>query len=178
MKKREFLDRLKAALMNRISSQALVENINYYEDYINTQVRMGEAEEDVIAKLGDPRLLAKNIIDSEKRKGNANDYYEADTSHTTNERTYGNNTYGNNTYGNNVYGNNTYENNDQGNWQQNTTQNRKHLPAGVIVLLVFLGIFLFVGLILSILFSVVSFLLPIILPVMLVVFIIKLMRKA
>ena len=49
MKKREFLDRLKAALMNRINSQAVVENVNYYEDYINTQVRMGMKEEE--AKL-------------------------------------------------------------------------------------------------------------------------------
>ena len=80
MKKREFLDRLKAALMNRINSQAVVENVNYYEDYINTQVRMGMKEEVVIAKLGDPRLLAKTIIDSEKRKGNATEFGETQSS--------------------------------------------------------------------------------------------------
>ena len=61
MTKQEFLDGLGAALAGRISASLISENINYYEDYINTQVRMGRIEGEVVQSLGDPRLIAKSI---------------------------------------------------------------------------------------------------------------------
>ena len=151
MKKREFLDRLKAALMNRINSQAVVENVNYYEDYINTQVRMGMKEEVVIAKLGDPRLLAKTIIDSEKRKGNATEFGENQSS--TN-------------YGNYTSEESSYD-----------TQPKKHMPVWAVLLIVFLVVFVVIGLVISLVFSIVSFFLPVLIPVLLVIFLVRLMRK-
>lgn len=67
MAKQEFLDSLRAALSGRVSTRAVAENISFYEDYINTQVRMGKSEAQVIEELGDPRLLARSIIEAEKR---------------------------------------------------------------------------------------------------------------
>lgn len=62
MYKQEFIDKLRLALTGRISPEQVQENVDYYEDYINTQIRMGHGEEEVLETLGDPRLIAKTII--------------------------------------------------------------------------------------------------------------------
>lgn len=64
MSKQEFLDILKNALNGRVAPNLVQENINYYEDYINTQIRMGRDEQDVLESLGDPRLIARTIIET------------------------------------------------------------------------------------------------------------------
>ena len=69
MTKQEFLESLRTALTGRVSPSAVEENIRYYTDYINTQIRMGKSEEQVISELGDPRLLARSIADADKRAG-------------------------------------------------------------------------------------------------------------
>lgn len=65
MTKQEFLDRLRMSLHGKISPGQVVENLQFYEDYINTEVRKGTAEEEVLAKLGDPRLLARTIVETQ-----------------------------------------------------------------------------------------------------------------
>lgn len=62
MNKREFIEKLRISLSGKISSAQVSENINYYEDYINTQIRLGKAEEEVLRELGDPRLIARTIV--------------------------------------------------------------------------------------------------------------------
>ena len=69
-----FINELKAALASRVNSQVVTENINYYEEYINTEVRKGRNEDEVITGLGDPRLLARNIADAEKRAAASSEY--------------------------------------------------------------------------------------------------------
>jgi len=69
MTKNEFLEQLQRALVSRVSSSLVNENLSYYEEYIATQVRAGRSEESVIESLGDPRLLARSIADAEKRAG-------------------------------------------------------------------------------------------------------------
>jgi len=69
MTKQEFLEQLQRALGSRVSSYVVNENVFYYEEYIATQVRAGKNESDVIAELGDPRLLARSIADADKRAG-------------------------------------------------------------------------------------------------------------
>lgn len=68
MNKQEFVDRLRVSLSGRISPVLVEENTCYYEDYINTQVRLGEAEENVLEGLGDPRLIARSIVAAENVK--------------------------------------------------------------------------------------------------------------
>ena len=55
MTKQEFLDRLRMSLHGKIPPGQVVENLQFYEDYINTEIRKGAAEEEVMAGLGDPR---------------------------------------------------------------------------------------------------------------------------
>ncbi len=62
MDKQEFLNRLRMTLNGNVPTRVVEENVNYYENYINSQVRMGYLEEEVMHSLGDPRLIAKSII--------------------------------------------------------------------------------------------------------------------
>ena len=40
-------------------------HIRYYEDYIQSQVRGGRSEQEVLQELGDPHLIAKTLIDTD-----------------------------------------------------------------------------------------------------------------
>lgn len=66
MSKSDFLEELRMALASRVSPQEVTVHLRYYEEYIDTQVRMGKTESEVVAELGDPRLLARNIAESKK----------------------------------------------------------------------------------------------------------------
>ena len=61
MNKQEFVDRLRMALNGRVSPGLVMDNVNYYQDYINTEIRKGRTEEEVLESLGDPRLIARTI---------------------------------------------------------------------------------------------------------------------
>lgn len=74
MTKQEFLDRLRMALSGRVSPSLVEENVIYYEDYINTQIRLGKSEAVVMETLGDPRLIAKTIITTNDTSAEQNSY--------------------------------------------------------------------------------------------------------
>lgn len=65
MNRQEFVDRLKVSLSGKVSPGQVEENARYYEDYINTRMRLGETEESVLRELGDPRLIARSIVAAE-----------------------------------------------------------------------------------------------------------------
>lgn len=69
MERTEFMDRLQRSLAGGVSSSQVAENVRYYQDYIDTEIRKGRSEADVLSGLGDPRLLAKSIIEANKRAG-------------------------------------------------------------------------------------------------------------
>lgn len=68
MNKQEFVDWLKVSLSGKIPPASVEDNARYYEDYINTRIRLGEPEEDVLKELGDPRLIARSIVAAEREK--------------------------------------------------------------------------------------------------------------
>ena len=67
MTKQEFLEKLRLALTGKVPGSVVSENLQYYEDYINTEIRKGKSEEEVLAALGDPRLIARTIITTNSR---------------------------------------------------------------------------------------------------------------
>lgn len=75
MTKYEFINKLKAALENDLNSHLVQEHVNYYNEYINTEIRNGRNESDVLAELGDPWAIAKTIIDSEESKSSNHEEY-------------------------------------------------------------------------------------------------------
>lgn len=80
MDRQEFVSRLRTCLSGRISPTLVEENIRYYEDYINTRIRLGESEESVLEALGDPRLIARSIVAADSVKSEQTDenreYYD------------------------------------------------------------------------------------------------------
>lgn len=69
MDRQEFMDRLQRSLAGGVNSSQVAENVRYYQSYIETEIRKGRSESDVLSGLGDPRLLAKSIIEANKRAG-------------------------------------------------------------------------------------------------------------
>lgn len=69
MDRREFIDKLQRALAGGLNSGLVAENVRYYEEYIDSEIRKGKSEAEVLGTLGDPRLLAKSIIEANKQAG-------------------------------------------------------------------------------------------------------------
>ena len=74
MTKAEFLEKLRIELSSGVTPQVLQENLNYYSQYIDDEIRKGRTESEVLAELGDPWILAKTIVDAPNstRIGRAN----------------------------------------------------------------------------------------------------------
>lgn len=66
MNRYEFISTLRTALTGKVPGTTVEDNIQYYEEYIEIQLRQGKDEAAVLEALGDPRLLAKTIIEANK----------------------------------------------------------------------------------------------------------------
>ncbi len=69
MNRQSFMNELRRSMSGHFSAAEIQETVDYYEDYIDTQLRKGKTEEEVLAQLGDPRLLSKSMRAA--GKGNA-----------------------------------------------------------------------------------------------------------
>lgn len=161
MNKQEFVDRLRMALNGRVSPGLVMDNVNYYQDYINTEIHKGRTEEEVLESLGDPRLIARTIIQT-----NGGD----------NRSGYRNTVYGNGEYreaaGQNVHRSYTEEEDSYGTHQSKVGNVLAKLPGWVWLILGILVVVLIFGAV----FSVLSFLAPVLIPIVVVLFLVKLFR--
>ena len=74
MTKQEFLTVLRGQITGSIPTSEVESQINYYEAFIDGQMSKGMTEEDATAELGDPRLIAKTLIESTNRAAEAAGY--------------------------------------------------------------------------------------------------------
>ena len=164
MTKREFLESLRLALSGKITSVQRADNLDYYEDYINTEIRKGRDEQEVLSELGDPRLITRTIAAA----GGGTSGYGESGSRSRQAGQYA------------EYG-------EDGGWSDREAEerNRRQGPFGQgrvslfgkIPLWVWLILaLLVVVLILSAIFSVITALLPILLPILGVLFLVKVFR--
>ncbi len=65
MTKEEFIEQLEDTLVGEVSNAVVYDNKQYYQRYIFREVKNGRSEKEVIDGLGDPRLIARTIIDME-----------------------------------------------------------------------------------------------------------------
>lgn len=145
MERTEFIDRLQRALAGGVNSSQVAENVRYYQEYIDVEIRKGRNEEEVLASLGDPRLLAKSIIEANKRAGiseGTNRNYDEETA-------------------DGVYG--------SGAEKAFGTAHTVRMPTWLILLI--LGVIAL--LVIGVVFSVISFLAPVIIPVLIIVLIVN-----
>lgn len=66
MDRNEFISILRTALTGKVPATTVEDNVRYYEEYIEIQLRQGKSEKEILEALGDPRLLAKTIIEANK----------------------------------------------------------------------------------------------------------------
>lgn len=72
----EFIRELEMALRGNVSDRVIRDNVDYYNVYIREQIASGKTEEEILAALGSPRLIAKTIIDTEEAADNSADAAE------------------------------------------------------------------------------------------------------
>ena len=156
MNKQEFVNKLRTALNGRIPAAQVEDTVSYYQDYINTEIRKGRSEEEVLRSLGDPRLIARTIIQtSGSESSGVGGEYEYDTG-----RGYG-------TQGE-YRGQTDYSGYEMGGfpgWLQ-------RMPRWLVVLL---AVIILIA-IMAVVFSVLSFLAPVIIVMAIVIFLVKLFR--
>ena len=64
MDKNEFLDKLRLSLNGKIAPETVNSTLNYYDEYIRTEMQEGRTETEVMEALGDPRLIARTIAET------------------------------------------------------------------------------------------------------------------
>jgi uncharacterized membrane protein len=74
MTKEEFLNALGNKLSEDLSGSEIASELRYYEGYIDAEVSRGKSEEEATEQLGDPILIARNIVESPR---NSYGYREA-----------------------------------------------------------------------------------------------------
>lgn len=171
MNKQEFLNKLRSALGGLIPADQVEDTIRYYEDYINTQMRLGKTESQVLAELGDPRLIARSISDVYKAEhdGKSADQAEKHSSFTQNAGRQGNYGYENAGW-NNQQGVAGFAGPDMG--SGSVLGKVIRMPGWLVALIAGLIVLLF----LVIVFSILSFLAPFILIGLVIAFCVKLFR--
>ena len=60
--KNEFLIKLREALTAELPSKQVEEHIAFYDQYIYDEITKGRTEEEVLSELGDPWIIARNIL--------------------------------------------------------------------------------------------------------------------
>ncbi len=77
MSKKEFLENLFHALNGGMNKEEIYSHIQYYDEYIENEKMNGKSEEEVIKSLGNPRLIAKTILDSAKNSSYSQETYSS-----------------------------------------------------------------------------------------------------
>lgn len=184
MTKAEFLENLRRALNGNMSAAAVEDNIQFYDGYFSSQTAQGKSESEILEELGDPRILARTLIDAAERAGDARAHEANETQYrTSGYRTADSGSAG--SFQGYARQNQSYHGYGSGNAQQSGRNGswslgedmREHsvfkIPGWLIAVIVILLLFVVV----SVIGSLVWMILPYVIPIILVVYIVKLIGK-
>ena len=65
MNKKEFLDILYEQLSGQMPEGNVAAHVQYYRNYIEEEQRKERSEDDILNELGDPRLIARTLLDTD-----------------------------------------------------------------------------------------------------------------
>lgn len=65
MDKKEFLDILYNQLSGQMPEGNVAAHVQYYRNYIEDEQQKGRTEDEILTELGDPRLIARTLLDTE-----------------------------------------------------------------------------------------------------------------
>lgn len=159
MSTREFLIQLESSLRGEVNEAVIQENLNYYGGYIREQIAAGRKEEEVLEMLGDPRLIARTIIDTNGGEG----------SYQTESQT---SSYG---YSSQGYDNSS-SSQESGHFHIHHVDGTKWYVKALLIAIPVLFIFLIVSIVMGILGLIVRFAVPIII-ILVVIYLVKKILK-
>ena len=147
MSRNEFMEKLKEALEMDLSSRKVEEQVAFYRQYINEEIGKGRTDAEVLEELGDPWVIARNILSTEEMETSGEYVYEESG--------------------------NAYEKNDASHNNVRVFQIDSWWKKAL-VLVVVLGI---LCLIFSIVTGIVRLIAPIAIPVILIILLVKIWKK-
>ncbi|RKI84924.1 DUF1700 domain-containing protein [bacterium 0.1xD8-71] len=163
MNRIEFMEKLQRALAGGLNSSQVTENVRYYQEYIDTEIRKGRSESEILTALGDPRLLAKSIIEANKRAGKSggtNQNYDEEIADDG--------------VGQGYYRSYNHQRNEDRNPYEDTMNGKVfRMPGWLLLLIITVVVLLIIG----VAFSLISVLGPILIPMLIVMLIIKLFQS-
>jgi len=71
MNKDEFLRGLEAALAGEVPAAVIRDNVNFYDSYISQETAKGRTVDEIVAEIGDARIVAKTIVEHAEAEGTA-----------------------------------------------------------------------------------------------------------
>lgn len=80
MNKKEFLDALGKRLSQQLSQEKVAEHLQYYDRYLTEKMMQGMTEEEAVAQLGNPLLIARTIMDTAVEEEEPKVVYEENAS--------------------------------------------------------------------------------------------------
>lgn len=163
MNKYEFLAQLEEQLRGFVSNQEVRESVQYYQSYIEEEIRGGRTEEEIFEDIGSANSVAKAIIEARGHQADGDNIYEGtDYSYGSNHESYEEGYSG------------RYSNEDGYGETEGKGSNVKVFRTdgwkGTAILI---GILVIVVLLLSFAFRVMMALLPYVIPFALILFLIK-----
>ncbi len=75
MNRVEFIDGLKIALKDKLNDKSIQEQVNYYNGYIEEELRKGKTEQEILGELGEPWVVAKNLVGAFGEDGHSSETY-------------------------------------------------------------------------------------------------------
>ena len=71
MSKEEYRRGLEEALAGEVPASVIRENMNYYNSYLSQEMAKGRTVDEIAEEIGEPRIVARTIIDSCEASGEA-----------------------------------------------------------------------------------------------------------
>lgn len=87
MTRQEFLEELRISLQGEMNQGRINEHLHYYDTYIMEESRKGKTEQQVLEELGNPRLIAKTLIDTNENYEGGYQESSYSSEYDENERT-------------------------------------------------------------------------------------------
>ena len=157
MDRNEFVSTLRAALTGELPASVVEDNVRYYDAYISQEIASGKSEREVMESLGDPRLIARTILDTQRQQGGYQEqsYYTEEEPERGRERGF------------------HAEINDEGG--VDIKYRRFNFNTWYGKLLVTVAVILVLAVILMIIGGIVAWVLPVVIPVLLILWLLRIL---
>jgi uncharacterized membrane protein len=74
MNRQTFIDTLRRSLYGKIADSLLEDHIRYYDGYFAQEMEKGRSEQEILEELGDPKLIAKTILETSQNQNTYSEY--------------------------------------------------------------------------------------------------------